>query len=103
MYVAVALIVCHRLKTLQVISGSDGKHGAISQSSLRRKVLCSAILHFFQIYDKDVSSVVLLLWIFVVYDRKLWVLAFMGLLLLGEIAAVATILAMSFSNFHGAL
>jgi hypothetical protein len=58
---------------------------------------------FFQIYDKDVSSVVLLLWIFVVYDRKLWVLAFMGLLLLGEIAAVATILAMSFSNFHGAL
>jgi hypothetical protein len=47
--------------------------------------------------------VVLLLWIFVVYGRNLWVLAFMGLLLLGEVATVATILAMSFSNFHGVL
>jgi len=46
------------------------------------------------------TEVVLLLWIFVVYGRNLWVLAFMGLLLLGEVATVATILAMSFSNFH---
>jgi len=48
------------------------------------------------------TEVVLLLWIFVVYDRNLWILAFMGFLMLGEIATVATILAMSFSNFHGA-
>jgi hypothetical protein len=47
-------------------------------------------------------SVVLLLWIFVVHNRSHWVLAFMGFLLFAEIASVATILAKSFSNFHGA-
>jgi hypothetical protein len=47
-------------------------------------------------------SVVLLLWIFVVHNRSLWVLAFMGFLLFAEIAIVATLLAKSFSNFRGA-
>ena len=37
-----------------------------------------------------------------VYDKNLWVLAFMGFLFICEIATVATILAKSFSNFHGA-
>ena len=49
-----------------------------------------------------VCSVVLLLWIFVVYNRSIWVLGIMGFLLFAEIATVATILAKSFSNFHGA-
>jgi len=51
-------------------------------------------------HDEFMCLVVLLLWVFVVYNRNLWVLAFMGILLLDEVAAVAAILAMSFSNFH---
>lgn len=44
---------------------------------------------------------VLLLWIFVVYNRSRWILAFASFLLLAQIAAVSTILAKSFSNFRG--
>ena len=36
-----------------------------------------------------------------IHNRNLWVLGFMGFLLFTEIAIVATILAKSFSNFHG--
>lgn len=45
--------------------------------------------------------VVLLLWIFVVYQKDYRVLAFMGMLLVGEMTTVIVILSKSFSSLDG--
>ncbi len=47
-------------------------------------------------------SAVLLLWIYVVYNKNRWVLAVMGACYIAEVASVLTILAISFENFEGA-
>ena len=44
----------------------------------------------------------MLLWIYVVYNKNRWVLALMSVCYLGEVAAVVTILTISFETFEGA-
>ncbi|EIW63173.1 uncharacterized protein TRAVEDRAFT_43481 [Trametes versicolor FP-101664 SS1] len=46
------------------------------------------------------SEAVLLLWIYVVYNKNRWVLAVMGACYVAEVASVLTILAISFENFE---
>ncbi len=48
------------------------------------------------------NAAVLLLWIYVVYNKNRWVLALMSVCYLGEAAAVMTILTISFETFEGA-
>ncbi|KAI1791263.1 hypothetical protein LXA43DRAFT_1141413 [Ganoderma leucocontextum] len=46
------------------------------------------------------SEAVLLLWIYVVYNKNKWILALMGICYIGEVASVVTILTISFSGFQ---
>ncbi|KAI0768711.1 hypothetical protein BD413DRAFT_629529 [Trametes elegans] len=46
------------------------------------------------------SEAVLLLWIYVVYNKNRYILAVMGVFYLAEVASVLTILAISFKNFE---
>ena len=45
---------------------------------------------------------VLLLWIYVVYNKNRWVLVLMSIFYLAEVAGVVTILTISFETFEGA-
>ncbi|PIL34036.1 hypothetical protein GSI_03745 [Ganoderma sinense ZZ0214-1] len=46
------------------------------------------------------SEAVLLLWIYVVYNKNKWILALMGICYIGEVASVVSILTISFSGFE---
>ena len=43
----------------------------------------------------------LLLWIYVVYNKNKWILALMGVCYIAEVASVVTILTISFEHFRG--
>lgn len=53
--------------------------------------------------DVTLKLGVLLLWIYVVYNKSIRLLAFASCFLVAEVIAVVAVLAKSFSNFHGSL
>ena len=48
-------------------------------------------------------AAVLLLWIYVVYNKNKWILALMGICYIGEVASVVSILTLSFAGFQGTI
>ena len=48
------------------------------------------------------TAAVLLLWIYVVYNKNRWILALITTCYVAEVVGVVTILTLSFENFQGA-